>query len=110
MYEIWRIINTFYELALANLGWVLSTLIVWLILMLATQFKYKLPWRKDVKAATTIGIIAWIGFFYMVPSLTKASFASVNSVIDWLTVAGVAGAFAGLLAIFVGSFYLLIKR
>lgn len=110
MYEIWLVINTFYELALANLGWVLSTLIVWLILMVATQFKKKLPWSKGIKAAVTIGIIAWVGFFFMVPSLTKSSFASVNSIIDWLAVIGVAGAFAGLLALFIGPLYLLVKR
>ncbi|QEY58769.1 hypothetical protein FXF61_06100 [Pseudomonas sp. C27(2019)] len=110
MYEIWLIINVFYELALANLGLVLSTIVVWLILMLVTQFKKELPWGKGVKTASAIGLVAWVIFFVMVPGLSKSSFASVNSVIDWLVVAGVSGAFAGLLALFVGPIYLLVKR
>ncbi len=110
MYEIWLVINTFYELALANLSLVVSTLIVWLVLMLVTQLRKKLPWSKGIKAATAMGIIAWIAFIFMVPGLTRSSFASVNSIIDWLTVIGVAGAFAGLLALFIGPLYLLVKR
>ncbi len=110
MYEIWLIINTFYELALANLGLVLSTLIVWLALMLVTQFRKNLPWSKGIKFATVIGVLAWLAFFVLVPGLTKSSFSSVNSVIDWLAVAGVAAGFAGLLALFVGPLYLLAKR
>lgn len=110
MYEIWLIINTFYELALANLGLVLSTLIVWLALMLVTQFRKNLPWSKGIKFATVIGVLAWLAFFVLVPGLTKSSFSSINSVIDWLAVAGVAAGFAGLLALFVGPLYLLAKR
>lgn len=110
MYEIWLIINTFYELALANLGLVLSTLIVWLALMLVTQFRKNLPWSKGIKFATVIGVLAWLAFFVLVPGLTKSSFSSVNSVIDWLAVAGIAAGFAGLLALFVGPLYLLAKR
>lgn len=110
MYEIWLVINTFYELALANLGLVLSTTIVWLILMLVTQFKKNLPWGKGIKVAIVTGLVAWVIFFVMVPGLTKSSFAYVNSVIDWLAVAGVAAGFAGLLALFVGPIYLLVKR
>lgn len=110
MYEIWLILNTFYELALANLGLVLGTLVVWLMLMLVTQFSKKLPWSKGVKAAIIVGLVAWVIFFALVPSLTKSSFAEVNSVIDWLSVAGVAAGFAGLLAIFIGPLYLLVKR
>lgn len=41
MYEMWLIINTIYELVLANLSWVLGTLVVWLVLMLVTQFSKK---------------------------------------------------------------------
>ena len=110
MYEIWLVINTFYELALANLSWVLSTLMVWLVLMLVTQVSKKLPWGQGIKAAIVIGVLAWLAFFVLVPGLTKSCFAEVNSVIDWLTVAGVAAGFAGLLAIFVGPLYLLVKR
>lgn len=110
MYEIWLVINTFYELALANLGLVLSTLIAWLVLMLVTQFGKKLPWGRGIKAAIAVGLVAWVAFFVLVPSLTKSSFAEVNSVIDWLSVAGVAAGFAGLLAIFIGPLYLLVKR
>lgn len=110
MYEIWLIINTFYELALANLGLVLSTIVVWLILMLVTQFKKSLPWGNGAKAAAVIGLVAWAIFFVMVPGLSKSSFASVNSIVDWLIVAGVAGGFACLLALFVGPIYLLAKR
>lgn len=110
MYEIWLIINTFYELALANLGLVLSTLIVWLVLMLITQLRKQLPWGQGIKAAIVVGLVAWVIFFAMLPSLTKSSFAAVNSIIDWFTVAGVAAAFAALLALFVGPIYLLIKR
>ena len=110
MYEIWLITNTFYELALANLSLVLSTLIVWLALMLVTQFRKNLPWSKGIKFATVIGVLAWLAFFVLVPGLTKSSFSSVNSVIDWLAVAGVAAGFAGLLALFVGPLYLLAKR
>ena len=110
MYEIWLIINTIYELALANLSWVLSTLVIWLMLMLVTQFSKKLPWSTGVKAAVVVGLIAWVIFFALVPSLTKSSFEYVNSVIDWLAVGGVAAAFAGLLAMFVGPLYLLVKR
>ena len=94
MYEIWLIINTIYELALANLSWVLSTLVIWLMLMLVTQFSKKLPWSTGVKAAVVVGLIAWVIFFALVPSLTKSSFEYVNSVIDWLAVGGVAAAFA----------------
>lgn len=110
MYEVWLILNTFYELALANLGVVLGTLIAWLMLMLMTQFSKKLPWSKGVKAAIVVGLAAWVIFFALVPSLTKSSFKYVNSVIDWLAVGGVSVAFAGLLALFIGPIYLLIKR
>lgn len=110
MYEIWLIINTFYELALANLGLVLGALIAWVALMLITQFSKKLPWGKGVKAAVVVGLVAWVIFFVMVPGLTKSSFGYVNSVIDWLAVAGVSAAFAGLVALFFGPLYLLVKR
>ena len=110
MYEIWLVINTFYELALVNLGLVLSTLVIWLVLMLVTQFRKKLPWGKGIKAAIAVGVVAWLIFFMMVPGLTNSSFASVNSIVDWFTVAGVAAGFAGLLALFVGPLYLLVKR
>ena len=110
MYEIWLILNTFYELALANLGLVLGTLIVWLMLMLVTQFNKKLPWSKGVKAAIIVALVAWVIFFALAPGLTKSSFEYVNSMIDWLAVGGISAAFAGLLALFIGPIYLLIKR
>lgn len=110
MYELWLVINTFYELALVNLGLVLSTLVVWLVLMLVTQLRKKQPWSKGIKTAFAVGIVAWVIFFMLVPGLTNSSFASVNSIVDWLTVAGVAGGFAVVLALFVGPIYLLVKR
>ena len=110
MYEIWLVINTFYELTLANLGLVLGTLIAWLALMLLTQFKKDLPWSKGVKPALLVAVVFWMIFFVALPGLTKSSFASVISILDWLTVAGVAAGFAGLLALFVGPLYLLAKR
>lgn len=110
MYEIWLIINTFYELALANLGLVLSTLVVWLVLMLITQLRKQQSWGQGIKAAVMVGLVAWVVFFAMLPSLTNSSFAAVNSVVDWLTVAGLAAAIAALVALFIGPIYLLIKR
>lgn len=110
MYELWLVINTFYELALVNLGLVLSILAVWLLLMLVTQFSKKLSWGKGIKVAIAVGMVAWLVFFMMVPGLTNSSFASVNSIVDWFTVAGVAAGLAALVALFVGPLYLLVKR
>lgn len=110
MYEIWLVINTFYELALANLGLVLSALGVWLVLMLVTQLRKQLSWGQGIKAAVVVGLVAWAVLFAMLPSLTNSSFAAVNSIVDWLTVAGVSAAFAALVALFIGPIYLLIKR
>lgn len=110
MYEIWLVINTFYELALANLGLVLSTSVVWLVLMLVTQLRKQLPWGQGIKAAVVVGVVAWVILFAMLPGLSKSSFAAVNSVIDWLALAGVAAAFAALIGLFIGPIYLLIKR
>ena len=89
MYEIWLIINTFYELALANLGLVLGTLIIWLVLMVIAMFTKRLPWRKGIKPAILIGMVLWVFYFVMMPGWTKSSFANVTYILDWLTLGGV---------------------
>jgi len=109
MYEIWLIINTFYELALANLGLVIGVLVIWLALMVVTQLKKSQPWRKGVKPALLVAIVVWAVSFALVPGLTKSSFANVTYIVDYLVVAGVAAAIAGLVALFVGPLYLLSK-
>lgn len=110
MYEIWLVINTIYELVLANQGLVLGIVLPWLALMLFTQFKKHVRWLQALKPTLLIAVVSWLVFFALVPSLTKSSFASVNSVIDWLTVAGVAAGLAGVVAIFAGPIYLLTQH
>lgn len=109
MYEIWLIINTFYELALANLGLVIGVLVIWLALMVVTHLKKSLPWSKGVKPALLVAVAVWVVSFVLVPGLTKSSFANVTYIVDYLVVAGVAAAMAGLVALFVGPIYLLTK-
>lgn len=46
MYEIWLIINTFYELAMANLGLVIGVLAAWLALMVVAGMKKHPPGVK----------------------------------------------------------------
>ena len=110
MYEIWLIINTFYELALANLGLVLVTLILWLVLMVIAMFTKRLPWRKGIKPAILIGMVLWVFYFVMMPGWTKSSFANVTYILDWLTLGGVTTAFAALSALFIWPLYLILKR
>lgn len=110
MYEIWLIINTFYELALANLGLVLTVLVLWLLLMSVTQFMKTSPWLKGVKPALLVAAVVWVISIFLVPGATKSSFANVTYIVDWLVVIGVALAVAGLVALFVGPLYLLIKK
>ncbi|MDY0207558.1 MAG: hypothetical protein RBR82_13190 [Pseudomonas sp.] len=110
MYEIWLVINTVYELILANMDITLGLLIPWLALMLLTQFKKQVPWSQVIKPTLVVAIVLWFVFFALVPGMTKSSFASVNSGIDWLVVAGLAAGFSGIIAIFVGPAYLLSKR
>lgn len=109
MTVIWMALNTFYELFLANMVLVFSILIPWLALILFTQFKKAAPWSKVIKPTLVVTAVLWFVFFALVPSLTKSSFADVNSGIDWLTVIGLAAAFAGLVAIFIGPLCLLRK-
>lgn len=110
MYEIWLIINTFYELALMNLGLVMAVLVIWLALMAVTQMKKSLPWSCAVKPALLVAVVIWLVSFVLVPSMTKSSFANVTYVVDYLVVAGVAAAVAGLVAVFVAPIYLLVKK
>lgn len=110
MYEIWLILNTFYELALMHLGAVVGVLVVWLVLMAVTGLKKKQPWSKGLLPALIVAVPTWILCFVMIPGWTKSSFDHVNGVLDVLTVAGVAAALAGLLAVFVWPVYLLLRR
>lgn len=110
MYEIWLIINTFYELALANLSLVLVTLILWLVLMVIAMFTKRLPWRKGIKPAILIGMVLWVFYFVMMPGWTKSSFANVTYILDWLVLGGVTTAFAALSALFIWPLYLILKR
>src|SRR5690554_2762829 len=102
MYEIWLIINTFYELALANLALVLGVFIVWAILMGLTWQRKSKPWGAGVKPALLAAVAVWIISFMLIPGMTKSSFANVTYILDWLVVAGVAAAIAGLAALFIG--------
>lgn len=110
MYEIWLIINTFYELALMNIGLIVGVFVVWAGLMLATQFKKTQPWCTSVKPALLVAVLVWVVSFMLVPSMTKSSFANVTYILDYLVVAGVAAAIAGLVAVFVAPLYLLVRR
>ena len=62
MYEIWLIINTFYELALANLGLVLGTLIIWLVLMVIAVLKVFLIDAAGLAGLARIGSFMALGF------------------------------------------------
>lgn len=110
MYEIWLIINTFYELALMNLGLVVGVFVVWAGLMVVTQIKKTQPWCASVKPALLVAVLVWVVSFMLVPSMTKSSFANVTYILDYLVVAGVAAAIAGLVAVFVAPLYLLGRR
>lgn len=110
MYEIWLIINTFYELALANLGLVLAMLIVWLVLMVIAAVKKAQPWKQGIKPALLVAAVVWVISFIMVPGLTRSSFANVTYIIDYMVVAGLALVCAGLAAAFVWPLYMLVRR
>lgn len=110
MYEIWLIINTFYELALMNLGLVIGVLVVWLAVMVVAQMKKTQPWYTSVKPALLVALVVWVVSFMLVPGMTKSSFENVTYILDYLVVAGVAAAIAGLVAVFVAPLYLLVKR
>lgn len=110
MYEIWLIINTFYELALMNLGLVIGVLVVWLAVMVVAQMKKTQPWCASIKPALLVALVVWVVSFMLVPSMTKSSFENVTYILDYLVVAGVAAAVAGLVAVFAAPIYLLIKR
>lgn len=110
MYEIWLILNTFYELALANLGLVVSVLVVWLALMVLAAIKKQKKWCAGIKPAVLVAIPVWILFFIMVPSWTKSSHSNVTYIVDYLVLAGTALGFAALAAVFVWPLYLVVRR
>lgn len=110
MYEIWLIINTFYELALMNLGLVVSTLIIWIALMaIAAKNKTKC-WCSGIKPAALVAIVVWVIAFMLIPGITKSSFADVTYIVDYMVVAGVALACAGIVGAFVWPIYLIARR
>ncbi len=110
MYEIWLIINTFYELAMANLELVVGILVAWLALMVVAGMKKTSAWGKGFMPALAVAVLVWIAGFVLVPSLTKSSFSNVTYFWDYLVVAGVAAGFAGLAAAFVWPASLLFRR
>lgn len=110
MYEIWLIINTFYELALMNIGLVLTVLILWIALMAVAASKKTQPWCQAIKPALILAVVVWVISFALVPGMTKSSFANVTYIVDYMVVAGVAAAVAGLVAIFFAPLYLLVKK
>ena len=110
MYEIWLILNTFYELAMANLGLVVTVLVLWLALMVFAGFRKSAPWCRGIKPALLVAVVVWVVSFALVPSMTKSSFADVTYFIDYLVVAGVAAACAGLVAAFVWPLSLLVRK
>lgn len=110
MYELWLIINTFYELTMMNIGLVLLVLVIWLALMVAAGMKKNLPWCKGFVPALVVAVPVWIVSFAMMPGWTKSSFDNVTYILDYMVVAGLAAAFAGLVAVFVWPLYLLIRR
>lgn len=110
MYELWLIINTFYELTMMNIGLVLLVLVIWLALMVAAGMKKSLPWGKGFVPALVVAILVWVVCFVMMPGWTKSSFDNVTYILDYMVVAGLAAAFAGLVAVFVWPLYLLIRR
>ncbi len=110
MYEIWLILNTFYELTLANLGLVVALLVIWLAVMVAAGAKKRIPWSRGLKPAVVAAVVAWVMAFVLVPSATRSAFANVTYFWDYLVLAGVALACAGLVAAFVWPVSLLLRR
>ncbi len=110
MYEIWLIINTFYELALMNLTLVVVVFMLWLALMLFTGVQKEQPWSRGIKPALLVAVVVWVVSFALIPGMTKSSFANVTYIVDYMVVAGVAAAIAGLVGLFVGPLYLLLKK
>jgi hypothetical protein len=90
MYEIWLGLNIAWELAAIYAVWAVPMAIVLFILLAIALVRRPRPGMRGVVLATAV-IAATIAFFFL-PDSTMASLGDLGYWVDWIVLAGLAGA------------------
>lgn len=89
MYELWLTLNIVWELARAAAPLVLAALGLWLAVIGTAAFR-RARWRQALAPAAGLALLAALGVFATLPSLTRSSFGELRYWVDWANLAAIA--------------------
>lgn len=101
MYEIWLGLNIVYELLLTVLPWTGGVAAVWVALMVAALMRRRAHWQRTFPASLAMGATIAMLALWFLPLMTKSSIYEMGYWVDWVNLAGLAGAVGGLAFAFI---------
>ena len=110
MYEIWLTLNILFELGLQYLPTVIGTVLLWLMLMIFAITRGGAGWKKALRPAIIVGIIATAFTFFITPSMTLSSFANMGYWVDWMNLFFYAAAFGAVAAALAWPIVAVVRR
>ncbi|MBP7131994.1 MAG: hypothetical protein KBA70_04450 [Aquabacterium sp.] len=88
MYEVWLMLNIFWEILRPVLPVLLVVLVIWLGLMLRAGSGKTTNWTGGLSRSLLVGVVVAVLAFFVLPGALKSDLSEMGYWADWLTLIG----------------------